>query len=100
MGGIVTFTVTTDFNSPATIAKLKDEVASLGFKTELTETETGGPLYLPDGTYACPLEIDDQKEEMKHFYRGLVEIMRKLDIKGKYFINMANQPVSYVCGEL
>ena len=62
MNGIVTLTITTEANSPEVIAKLKDEVASLGFGTELTETETGKPLYLPDGTYACTMQIDDAME--------------------------------------
>ena len=100
MGGIVTFTVTTEANSPEVISKLTDDIASLGFRTALTETETGKPLHLPAGTYACPIQIDDQTEQLRHFYRSLVEIMRELKIKGKYFINMANQPVSYICGEL
>lgn len=99
MNGIVTFTVTTDVNSPEIIAKLKNEVTSLGFKSELTETETGGPLYLPDGTYACTMQIEDKMEQMKYYYRGLVKIMRALDIKGKYFINLAATP-AFCCGEL
>jgi hypothetical protein len=36
---------------------------------------------------------------MKHYYRGLVKIMRALGIKGKYFINLAATP-AYVCGQL
>ena len=99
MNGIVTFTITTEANSPETIARLKDEVAPLGFGTTLTETETGGPLHLPEGTYACTMQIDDQMEQLKHYYRSLVKIMRALDIKGKYFINLAATP-AFVCGEL
>lgn len=99
MNGIVTFTITTEANSPETIARLKDEVASLGFGTTLTETETGKPMHLPDGTYACVMQIGDQMEQMKHYYRGLVKIMRALGIKGKYFMNLAATP-AYVCGQL
>jgi len=100
MKGIVTFTVTIEANRSEVISQLTDEVAPFGFSTTLTETETGEPLHLPVGTYACPIQIDDQTEQMEYFYRGLVEIMRGLNIKGKYFINMAHQPISYVCGEL
>lgn len=99
-GGIVTFTVSPAANNPELISKLTEEVAALGLDTTLVETETGKPLYLPEGTYACALDIDDDTEKMKYFYRGLVEIMRKLNIKGKYFINLAHRPVSYVCGRL
>jgi hypothetical protein len=99
MNGIVTFTITTEANSPETITRLKDEVASLGFGTTLTETESGKSMSLPDGTYACVMQIDDQMEQMKHYYRGLVKIMRALGIKGKYFINLAATP-AYVCGQL
>lgn len=99
MNGIVTFTVSTDANSRETIAKLKDDVKAMGFQTELLETETGKPLYLPDGTYACVMQIQDQMEQLKHYYRGLVKIMRVVGIKGKYFINLAATP-AFVCGQL
>ena len=99
MNGIVTFTITTAANSLETIAKLKDEVTTLGFQAALVETETGKPLHLPEGTYACVMQIEDQMEQMKHYYRGLARIMRSLNIKGKYFINLAATP-AYVCGEL
>lgn len=99
MNGIVTFTITTEANGPETIARLTDEVISLGFGTTLTETETGKPMHLPDGTYACVMQIADQVEQMRHYYRGLVKIMRSLGVKGTYFINLAATP-AYVCGQL
>ena len=99
MNGIATFTITAGANSPETIARLRDEVASLGFGTTLTETESGKPMPLPDGTYACVMQIGEQMEQMKHYYRGLVKIMRALGIKGKYLITLAATP-AYVCGQL
>lgn len=71
----------------------------MGFGTTLTETESGKPMPLPDGTYACLVQIDDAMQQMKQYYRGLVQIMRSTNIKGKYFISLSATPAS-VCGEL
>lgn len=99
MNGIVTFTVATDRLPPGTKSQLDNHVDALGFKTIIPCSE-GGDLSLPDGTYACLLDIENQHEQLRHFYRSLVAVMRKLEVRGKYFINMANDPVSNICGEL
>ena len=41
----------------------------------------------------------DQMAQLKHYYRRLVDVMRKLNIKSKYFVNVSQSP-AYVCGEL
>jgi len=99
VSGIVTFTVATDGLDAGRRAALDAEVVKLGFETTVPCSE-GGDMPLPEGTYACFLEIEDQHEQLRHYYRSLVDAMRRLGIKGKYFINMANRPASNICGEL
>jgi len=99
MNGIVTFTVATDQLDADTKVKLDAKVHALGFKTTVPCSE-GGDLSLPDGTYASLLAIQNQDDQLKHIYRSLVDVMRKLDLRGKYFIGMANEPISNICGEL
>ena len=98
MKSIVTFTVAIDSIDPDTKAKLDEAVEALGLQATLPETQ-GGTLHLPAGTYGSIIQIDDQMEQVKHYYRSLVDVMRKLDIKGKYFLNLSESP-AYVCGEL
>ena len=98
MEGIITFTVETDEIDSEVMAKLNGEVSALGLKTTLPQTE-GGDMPLPDGTYGAVIQIDDLMEQIKRYYRSLVAIMRKLKIKGKYFINISEKP-AFVCGEL
>ena len=99
VSGIVTFTVATHGLDTGQMAALDAEVGRLGFRTTVPCSE-GGDMPLPEGTYACLLEIEDQHGQLRHFYRSVVDTMRRLGIKGKYFINMANRPVSNICGEL
>ena len=98
MEGIVTFTVAIASIDADTKAKLDEAVAALGLKATLPETE-GGTLHLPAGTYGDIIQIDDQMAQLKHYYRSLVDVTRKLNIKGKYFVNVSQSP-AYVCGEL
>ena len=98
MEGIVTFTIATNKISADQITRLNAEVLALGLKTTLPQTE-GGDMPLPDGTYGAIVEIGDQMEQVKPYYRNLVALMRKLKIKGKYFVNLSAGP-TYVCGEL
>jgi len=98
MEGIVTFTIATDKISAEQIARLNAEVLALGLKTTLPMTE-GGEMALPAGTYGAGIQIGDQMEQLKHYYRSLVAVMRKLKIKGTYFVNVSQEPAS-VCGEL
>jgi len=98
MEGIITFTIAIESIDTNTKAKLDEAVAGLGLKATLPETE-GGTLHLPAGTYGSVIQIDDQMAQVKHYYRSLVDMMRKLNIKGKYFINLSQSP-AYVCGEL
>jgi len=97
--GLVVFTVALDSLDAARKAALDAEVGALGFKKTIPCSE-GGDMPLPEGTYACLLEIKDQHEQLRHFYRSLVDVMRKLEVKGKYFISMAGSPISNICGEL
>ena len=98
MEGIVTFTVAIDTIDADTRGKLDEAVVALGLKATLPETE-GGTLHLPAGTYGDIIQIDDQRAQLKRYYRGLVDVMRKLNIKGRYFVNVSQSP-AYVCGEL
>ena len=98
MDGIVTFTIATDSIDSNVLAKLDEAVASLGLKTTLPETN-GGEMPLPRGTYGAIIRFDDQMAQLKHYYRNLVDVMRKLKIKGKYFMNVSQFP-SFVCAEL
>ena len=98
MEGIVTFTVETDKIDSETMAKLNGKVSALGLKTTLPQTE-GGDMPLPGGTYGAVVQIDDQMEQLKRYYRSLVAIMRKLKIKGKYFVNISEKS-AFVCGKL
>ncbi len=99
MNGIVTVTVATDQLDAASKAKLDPEVNALGFKTTVPCSE-GGDMSLPDGTYVSLLQIQNQADQLRSLYRALVDVMRTLDIKGKYFIGMANEPISHICGKL
>ena len=81
------------------IKKLNAEVDALGFKTTVPCSE-GGDMPLPDGTYVSLLEIQNQEDQLRSLYRALVDAMRKLEITGKYFIGMANAPISNICGKL
>ena len=99
MNGMITFTVAMDSLDSDTRANLDAEVGSLGFKTTVPCSE-GGDMLLPLGTYACFLNIEDQHEQLKRYYRSLVDVMRKLEVKGKYFIGMANEPILNICEEL
>ena len=98
MEGIVTFTVETDKIDSEVMAKLDSEVSALGLKTTLPQTE-GGDMPLPGGTYGSVIQIDDQMEQLKRYYRSLVAVMRKLEIKGKYLVNISEKP-AFVCGKL
>ncbi|MBU4211530.1 MAG: hypothetical protein L6437_00875 [Kiritimatiellae bacterium] len=98
MEGIVTVTVDVTSLDVETKAKLEDALNGLGLRTTLPETE-GGTLHLPSGTYGNLIEVKEQMDQMKHYYRNLVGIMRKLKIKEKYFVNVSQKP-TFVCGEL
>lgn len=98
MEGIVIFTVEMAPRDAGLIASLSKEIATLGLKTTLPQTE-GGDMALPVGTYGAVIRIDDQMTQLKHYYRSLVAIMRKLKIKGKYLVNISEKP-AFVCGEL
>lgn len=56
-------------------------------------------MALPGGTYGSVIQMDDQMGQLKRYYRSLVAIMRKLKIKGKYFVNLSGNP-AFVCGKL
>ena len=98
MDGIVIFTVASGSVNGETRVKLDGEAAALGLKKTLPASE-GGTLQLPEGMYAGTVEIEDQMEQLRAYYRTLVDIMRKLNIKGKYFISVSASP-TFVCGEL
>ena len=98
MDGIVTFIIATDAIDAQVQAKLDAEVAGLGLRTTLPQTE-GGDMALPRGTCGAVVQIDDQMAQLKRYYRGLVAVMRKLKFKGKYFVNLLQTP-TFVCGEL
>lgn len=98
MEGIVTFTVEMASLDAGVIACLTDEVSTLGLKTTLPMTE-GGEMTLPAGTYGAVIQIGDQMAQLKHYYRSLVAVMRKLKIKGTYFVNVSQEP-AFVCGKL
>jgi len=98
MEGIVTFTVEMESLDSGVIACLTDEVSILGLKTTLPQTE-GGEMALPAGTYGAVIQIGDQMAQLKHYYRSLVAVMRKLKIKGTYLVNVS-QGSSFVCGKL
>ena len=98
MEGIVTFTIAADKISADQITRLNAEVLALGLKTTLPQTE-GGEMALPAGTYGAGIQIGDQMAQLKHYYRRLVAVMRKLKIKGAYFVNVSKEP-DFVCGKL
>ena len=80
------------------VTVLEEGLKVLGLGSTLPATE-GGTLDLPFGTYGQLIEIDDQMSQLRRYYRSVVEIMRKLDITGRYFVNVA-QEATFVCGEL
>ena len=98
MDGIVTFTVEAATLDAGMIARLSEEVLALGLKTTLPQTE-GGDMALPVGTYGTAIRIDDQIAQLKHYYRRLLAVMRKLKIQGTYFVNVSKEP-NFVCGKL
>ena len=98
MEGIVTITIEVGQLDKEMKAAMNREIADLGLEKTLPETE-GGTLYLPEGTYGAFIELGDQMERLKHYYRSLVGIMRKVGFKGKYFVGVAANP-AVVCGEL
>lgn len=99
MSDIVIYTVATKQNDASQIAKLDAEVSALGLKKTVPCSE-GGDMPLPYGTYACLLDIQNQEDQLRSLYRALVDVMRKLGFKGRYFISMAPEPISTICGEL
>lgn len=98
MEGIVTFTVETASLDDGIIPALTDKISALGLKTTLPQTE-GGDMALLLGTCGAVIQIDDQMAQLKHYYRSLVAVMRKLKIKGTYFVNVSQIP-NFVCGKL
>jgi len=74
MEGVVTFTIATDKISAEQITRLDAEVLALGLKTTLPQTE-GGDMPLPAGTYGAVIQIGDQMEQVKPYYRSLVALM-------------------------
>jgi len=98
MEGIVTFTVEMASLDAGVIACLTDEISTLGLKTTLPQTEDG-KMALPAGTYGAVIQIGDQTAQIKYYYRSLVGVMRKLKIKGTYFVNVSQEP-AFVCGKL
>ncbi|MDD5677065.1 MAG: hypothetical protein PHW60_03615 [Kiritimatiellae bacterium] len=98
MEGIVTFTVEIASLDDGVITCLSDEVSTLGLKATLPQTE-GSEMALPAGTYGAVIQLGDQMAQLKHYYRSLVAVMRKLKIKGTYFVNVSQEP-AFVCGRL
>jgi hypothetical protein len=45
------------------------------------------------------IELGTQMDELEHYYRSLVSTVRKINFKGRYFVNVAVNP-AFVCGEL
>jgi len=80
------------------VTALDDELKALGLNSVLPATE-GGMLELPFGTYGQLIQIDDQMSQLQHYYTSVAKIMRELDITGRYFVNVAQEPM-FVCGEL
>ena len=98
MDGIVTITMDITSMDEENKSKLGKELRELGLQKTLPETERGGILHLPECTYGRIIELDDdQMAQLKHYYRSLVDIMRKLSFKGRYFVNVSANP-AYVCG--
>lgn len=97
MEGIVTCTVEPANLDAGLITNLSEEVLALGLKTTLPQTEDGD-MALPAGTYGAVIQIDDQMAQLKHYYRSLVAVMRKLKIKGPYFVNVSQKP-TFVLGK-
>ena len=98
MEGIVTFTIATNKICADQITRLNAEVLTLGLKTTLPQTECGD-MPLPAGTYGAVIQIGDQMAQLQHYYQSLVVVMRKLKIKGTYFVNVSQEP-DFVCGKL
>lgn len=98
MEAIITFTIATDSIDAQCQVKLDSEIAGLGLGKTLPQTG-GGDMPLPRGTYGAVVQTANQMEQLKRYYRDLVVVMRKLKIKGKYFVNVAQNP-TFVCGEL
>ena len=91
MEGMITVTNALDAIGVEAKAALDEIMGGLGLKTTLPETG-GGTLALPPGTYGGIIQIEDQMEQLKHYYRSLVEVLRKLDFKGKYFRSLSQSP--------
>ena len=98
MEGIVAVTVDVTSLNATDRKQLESAMNELGLGTTLPETQ-GGTLHLPPGVYASPIEITDQMQQLRHYYRATVDILRRLGIKGKYFVNVAPNP-TFVCCEL
>ena len=98
MEGMITVAIAPDAIGADAKATLDELMDGLGLKTTLPRTE-GGVLNLPPGTYGRIIQIEDQMEQLKHYYRSLVQALRKVDFKGKYFISVSQSP-AYICGEL
>lgn len=98
MDAIVTVTVATDALDADVKAELDREASSLGLGTALQRTEGGG-MSLPQGTYGAIIEVGDQMAQTRAYYRGVVDIMKRLGLEGKYFVCVARHP-TFVCGEL
>jgi len=98
MEGIVIITMDVSAMDVNARSQLDKEIGALGLQKTLPETE-GGILHLPAGTYGSIIQLENQMDELKHYYRTLVGIMHRLNFKGRYFVNVAANPV-FACGEL
>ena len=98
MKAIVTITIDPVTIPDEKVTALDEELKALGLDSNLPASE-GGTLELPFGTYGQLIQIDDQMSQLQHYYTSFVEIMRKLNINGRYFVNVAQEP-TFVCGIL
>jgi hypothetical protein len=100
MDAIVIFTIDMTSMDEKIKLDLDEEVKKLGLQKTLPNTEKESVFYLPEGTYGKIIQLkDDQMAQLTRYYRSLVDIMHKINFKGKYFVNVSTNP-AYICGNL
>jgi len=98
VGALITITVDLADIVPGSRSQLEAELSALGLGKTLSVTE-GGDMDVPPGTYAAEIDEGDPMEQLRHYYRSFIDIMRKLDLHGAYMVNLCQKPC-YTCGKL
>jgi len=98
MNGNVVITVGLDEIDAPGRKVLDDEMDRLGLKKHGMSSE-GHELIYPAGTYVCGADLSDTDGQLRHYYHGLVDVMKKHQLRGRYMVWIASE-AHLVCGDI